>query len=84
MPEQCSAFANINDLVDIQDIVINTSLPVPEKKASYVRQIRNPDCFRFGDIAVRVSYTGTGVSFEDRIKQLLLSGHGMDLTSYSK
>jgi hypothetical protein len=74
--------AIIGGLVDIQDVVINTSLPVAEKKASYIRQIVNPDCFRYDDIAVHVSYSGKGISFEDRIKQLLLSGQGMDLAAY--
>jgi len=70
---------DINELVDIQNIIIDSSLPAEEKKKSYLQQIKNPNCFRCGDIIVRVSFSNTGVTFEDRIKQYLLSGQGMEL-----
>ncbi|MDR1704221.1 MAG: hypothetical protein LBS19_06005 [Clostridiales bacterium] len=72
---------NIDELVDIQDITIDPSLPVAEKTLSYYRQIKNPNCFRFGDTVVRVSFLDAGASLQDRIKQYLLSGQSMELTS---
>ena len=70
---------DINELVDIQSIVIDTSLPVEEKKKSYLKQIKNPNCFRCGDMVVHVSFTNTGITFEDRIKQYLISGQGTEI-----
>lgn len=79
MQNQIYCPVNIEELADIQDIVIDVSLPVTEKKKSYRRQIKNPNLFRFDDIVVRTSYMNTGASFKDRIKQYLLSGQGMEI-----
>jgi hypothetical protein len=73
---------NIDELVDIQDVTIDMSLTVPEKKESLYRQMGSSDCFRFDDIVVRFTFLETGVSFEDRVKQYLLSGQGKSLVSY--
>ncbi|MCL2227988.1 MAG: hypothetical protein FWB97_10275 [Oscillospiraceae bacterium] len=71
---------NIDSLADIRDVVIDTSLPVPEKKLSYISQIKNPELYRCDDTIVRISHVNTGVSFADRFKQYLLSKQGMTLT----
>jgi hypothetical protein len=70
---------NINELADIQDVVIDADLSKEEKLKSYYRQIKNPFCYRFDDMIIRVSFTDNGATFADRIKQYLLSGQGMDL-----
>ena len=71
--------SDIDNLVDIRSVKIDAALPIPIKKESYMQQIGNPQCFRYDDITVRVSYVDTGASFKDRLRQLLLSGQGMDL-----
>ena len=71
----------IDELVDIQSIKIDASLPVIEKKKSFYNQIKNPNHFRFGDMVVRVSFLDSGPSLQDRLKQYLLSGQSMELTS---
>ena len=81
MQDQASYSEGIENLVDIQDIHINTSLTVMEKKKSYYQQIKDPHRFRFGDIAVRVSFLDDGPTLPDRIRQYLLSGQGAELTS---
>ena len=73
--------ADIDELVDIQSMNIDPARPAPEKKELYFRQIGIRGCCRFEDVKVRLSHSDTDVSFEDRIKQLLLSGQGMDLIS---
>ena len=70
---------NINDLVDIRTVVIDQSLPVPEKKRSYLRQIKNPELYRCGDTIVRISHVNTGATLADRLKQYLLSQQGTAL-----
>jgi len=69
------------ELVDIRDIRIDVPLPVTEKKKLYYQQIKDPNRFKFGDITVRVSYMDSGPSLQDRIKQYLLSGQGMELAA---
>ena len=71
---------NIDDLVDICAVIINPSLPVPEKKRSYIQQIKTPELFRCGDTIVRISHVSTGVTLTDRMKQYLLSKQGLFLT----
>ena len=65
---------NIEELVDIQDVVIDTSLPKSERIKSYIEQIKNPYCYRCDDMIVRVSFVNTDVTLEERMKQYLLSG----------
>jgi len=69
----------IDDLVDINTVVIDTSLPVEEKKRQFIEQIKNPHLYRCGDTIVRISHTNTGVTLADRLKQYLLSGQGLSL-----
>jgi hypothetical protein len=81
MLNHISITPRIEELVDIQDVYIDSSLPVMVKKKSYCDQIKNPHLFRFDDMTVRVSFLSVGPSFQDRIKQYLLSGQSMELTS---
>ena len=79
-PAYNNTLVNIDDLVDICAVIINQSLPVAEKKRSYLQQIKTPELFRCGDTIVRVSYASTGVTLADRMKQYLLSKQGLSLT----
>ena len=75
-----NAAINIVELVDIRSIEIDTSRPVAEKQASYYAQIGNHRCFRYDDTIVRVSFLDKGPSFQERMKQYLLSGQSAELT----
>lgn len=37
---------NSDTLVDINDISVNKDLPKPERIKEYIRQIKNPYCFK--------------------------------------
>lgn len=65
---------SIDELADIQDVEIDPSLPREERVKSFLKQIKNPYCYRCGDIIVRVSFANTEVTLEERMKQYLLSG----------
>ena len=65
---------NIDDLADIQHVHIDQSEPKAERVKSFLRQIKNPYCYRYDDTVVRVSFANTGATLEDRLKQYLLSG----------
>ena len=70
---------SIDNLADIRDVVIDPSLPKEERRRSYLRQIKNPNLYRCGDMVVRVSFANNGLKLEDRLKQYLLSDQGLSL-----
>lgn len=63
--------ADPDSLVDIKGITIDPELPREQRMAEFVRQVRNPYCFRVGKIAVSVGFSGDGVTFEQRMGQYL-------------
>ena len=70
---------NVDDLADIRDVKIDTSLPREERKKSYLQQIKNPYLYRYGDVIVRVSFADNGYTLEDRLRQYLFGGQGLSL-----
>ena len=59
-------------LVDIQTIVIDETLPQKDRLESFIKQIKNPYCFRCGKIVVKVKFADDGDTLEDRIKKMML------------
>ena len=59
-------------LVDIRDVSVDQSLPKEERIAEFLRQIKNPYCFRCGKFTVRARFAENGVSLEDCLKQILI------------
>ena len=64
---------NIDSLVDIRDIKIDMDLPKEKRMEEFVRQIKNPYCFRVGKIAVKVDFSEEGATFEERMEEYLES-----------
>lgn len=58
-------------LVDISELKIGKNLPREERMTEFVRQIKNPFCFKVGKVAVSVGYSGDGVTFEQRMEHYL-------------
>lgn len=69
--KQASIDKDISELVDIRDIHIDTSLPVEERVKSYLQQVKDPYCFRVGDVKVRVSYADTDRTLTDNFCDML-------------
>lgn len=63
--------ATNNQLVDLNDVQIDSSLPVNERIASFVQQIGNPYHYKVGEVIVHVSYTPNGKSLDDCFHALL-------------
>ena len=59
-------------LADIRDISVDQTLSKEERIAEFLRQIKNPYCFRCGKFTVRARYADNGVSLEDCLKQILI------------
>ena len=62
-----------NILADLKDVQINTSLPRDERFIEYIKQIKNPYCFKIGKAAVKISFTDTETTVEDCLERYLLS-----------
>lgn len=72
--EQIEAMENVDirtvdteTLRDIRDVEINADLPKRERMLDYVRQIGNPFCYRHGKYVVKVSFTDTDITLEQRM-----------------
>ncbi len=78
--EQIEAMQNVdirsvdpNTLRDIRDVKVNTDLPKQERILDFIRQIGNPYCYRHGRYIVKVSFTDTDVTLEDRMLSYIRS-----------
>lgn len=58
-------------LVDIKELDIDKTMPREQRMAEFVRQVKNPYCFKVGKVAVSVGYSGDGVTFEQRMEHYL-------------
>lgn len=61
------------EVVDIQQIRIDDGLSQQEKRREFIRQVKNPYCFRVGKVIVKASYSGNGVSLNERFEELVMS-----------
>ncbi|HHY51749.1 MAG TPA: hypothetical protein GX499_00700 [Clostridiales bacterium] len=78
LPAEISALRQVdveqvdpNSLADINAIQVNPHLPREERIREFMRQIKNPYCFRCGKMVVKISFRDTDATLEDRIKSLL-------------
>lgn len=60
-------------LRDIRDVEINADLPKGERILDFIRQIGNPYCYRHGDYIVKISFTDTDVTLEERMLSYIRS-----------
>ena len=78
--EQIEAMQNVDirtvdptGLRDIREVKVNTDLPKQERILDFIRQIGNPYCYRHGKYVVKVSFTDTDVTLEDRMRSYIRS-----------
>ena len=78
--EQIEAMQNVDirtvdptGLRDIREVQVNTNLPKRERILDFIRQIGNPYCYRHGKYVVKVSFTDTDVTLEDRMLSYIRS-----------
>ncbi len=60
-----------NTLVDIRGIEINRNLPRKQRMADFIRQVKNPYCFRVGKVVVSVGFAENGATFEEQMGRYL-------------
>lgn len=51
---------------------MDKNLPKEARISEFIRQIKNPYCFRCGKFTVRARFASDGPSLEDCLKQILL------------
>lgn len=73
MKENNETTADLSSLVDIRDVKVDRSLPLEDRIRSYVEQVKNPYCFRVGDVKVRVSFASNGRTLNDSFTDMLAS-----------
>ena len=56
-------------LVDVTQIKIDENLSKEERVAEFLRQVKNPYCFRVRNMIVKNVYSNDGVSLRDRFEQ---------------
>ncbi len=54
-------------LRDIRDVQVDTTLPKKERLLDYIRQIGNPYCYCYDKYTVKVSFSDTDATLEDRM-----------------
>ena len=59
---------DINSLADINDVVLNPDLPKEKRAKEFIRQIKNPFCYRDGDVIVKISFSDNNVTLEERLE----------------
>ncbi|MBQ8117057.1 MAG: hypothetical protein IJ147_03270 [Lachnospiraceae bacterium] len=57
------------ELAEIGDVQIDSHAPLQERFADFMRQVKNPYCYRCGKVVVKVSFADTEKTLEDRIEQ---------------
>lgn len=60
------------DLVDIESVKIRTDLPDEERVADYIRQIKNPYCYLYKGMVIKISFSGKR-RLEDCLKDCLFT-----------
>ena len=53
---------NRDTLTDIRDVKINPSFTAEEKAVEYLKQIKNPYCYKHGKYVIKITYTKTAAA----------------------
>ena len=63
---------NIDDLVDLRDVKIDPKLPKEERIRSYIEQIKNPYCYLYKGMVIKICFSGKR-RLEDCLKACLFT-----------
>lgn len=64
-------------LVDLRTIHINTDLPKAERMLDYVRQIKDPYCYKIGKYVVCLRFSEDGPTAQEVFSDLVRSKTGV-------
>jgi len=60
------------ELTDIREVEVNKRKNRDEQIKDYLRQIKNPYCYRYGEYIVKIVFEDTTVTLTDRLQELIL------------
>lgn len=63
----------LNDLQDIRYVKIDSTLTTEQKMTEYIKQIRNPYCYKYGKYIIKITYTEGGGSLNEILEDYLKS-----------
>ncbi len=67
---------NPEDLVDIRDVKVNAHLKQEKKIEDFIRQIKNPYCYKYGEYIVKIGFEDTSVTLTERLREMILKAAG--------
>ena len=62
---------NVDDLVDASQIVLDYTIPQNERVEYLLTQLKNPYCFKVGEVVVKLEFSNNEKSFEDAFLSIL-------------
>lgn len=62
---------DIDTLMDLRDIIIDTKAPVEKKLVSFAKQTRNLYVNRIGDYVVKVCYQEEGSTIDEKMEEYI-------------
>jgi len=55
-------------LVDIRNITIDKEMSVNDRINEFLKQIKNPYCYKIGDTIVKIKFSNTNVTMEQQLE----------------
>lgn len=65
------------ELADIREVTINKRINQKNQAEEYLKQIKNPYCYRYGEYVVKIVFEDTTVTLTDRLQELILKTAGL-------
>ena len=60
-------------LVDLRDINIKTALPQRERLIDFIKQAKNPYCYKYKNMVIKSGFADTDATMEDKLESYFLS-----------
>lgn len=62
---------NKEDLVDVSGVTFDTAVPMEQRAAKIIEAVKNPYCFRVGDMGVKLEFTENAPDLETVFTEFL-------------
>lgn len=64
--------ADRSELVDVEEVSIDSSMPVMQRMFTYIDQVKNPYCFLCGNTPVKVCFSQGDAELSKKIRNYFL------------
>lgn len=59
------------ELADIRDVIVDKRQKQEQRVQSFVKQIKNPYCYKYGDYIVKINFADTSVTITEQLRELI-------------